>query len=115
MLEDEGSAWDPYYVSPDPESMWVDPKPIRRPQQEKPSCWAAPLQPQERVSSLEDAVARGKAYSKMDGSDDSEPGIAPYKSCIPRRQMPWYVRPNASNVIPVASAQIMQVVYFTKE
>jgi hypothetical protein len=114
MLVDEGSAWDPY-DSPDPESIRVDPEPIRRPQQEKPSCWASPLQPQERVRSLEDAVPRGKAYSVMDGSEDSESGIAPYRSCIPRRQMAWYVRPNASNVIPDASAQIMQVVYFTKE
>jgi hypothetical protein len=114
MLEDEGSAWD-HNESPDPESIRVDPEPIRRPQQEKPSCWASPLQPQERVSSWEDAVPRGKAYSVMDGSEDSESGIAPYKSCIPRRQMPWYVRPNGSNVIPDASAQIMQVVYFTKE
>jgi hypothetical protein len=118
MENNKDSTWDPHHrYDYDHTPMdRVPPSNSREQQQQQyPEFVQHPVQ--HRVGSLEHTVPRGKAYSEIrsDGSDSGQ--LIPTRSCIPRRETPWYVRPSsASDVIPDASAQVMNMVWFsTKE
>jgi hypothetical protein len=118
LMENKDSTRDPRHYDYDHTPMdRVPPCSSREQQQQYPKFVHYPAQ--HRVGSLEHTVPRGKAYSEIlsDGSDSGQLIDLPTRSCIPRRETPWYVRPSsASHVIPDASAQVMNMVWFsTKE
>jgi hypothetical protein len=80
------------------------------------STWNPALDTPQRSQALEHTVPRGKAYSEIYSDASESIPLMPSRSCISiQRETPWYVRPNLTEVIPDASAQVMNVVFYTQE